>query len=172
MSVLASGAPWAIDLGLMPSDSMDTEMQCPNWKDHSWLPYFWAILIFLFSRVVVALGLVFSREPSCRKYGHRHISASAPRNFVSGLNWRPAIAGPDHLFLGSTPDPVSVAQDFGNFRPGSGDMPFDQSGCTSNIAGKSGFEQGAVLIAVLINSSDERGFHAKISPGRIDVLTD
>jgi hypothetical protein len=51
-------------------------------------------------------------------------------------------------------------------------MPFDKSGCISNIAGKSGFEQATVLIAVLINSSDKRGFHAKISPSRIDVLTD
>jgi Gpi18-like mannosyltransferase len=41
---------------------MDMEMRCPNWKDHSWLPYFCAILIFLCSRVVVALGLVFSRK--------------------------------------------------------------------------------------------------------------
>ncbi len=37
-------------------------MRCPNWKDHSWLPYFWAILIFLSSRAVVALGLVFSQK--------------------------------------------------------------------------------------------------------------
>ncbi len=37
-------------------------MQRPNWKDHSWLPYFWAILIFLCSRAVVALGLVFSQK--------------------------------------------------------------------------------------------------------------
>ena len=37
-------------------------MRCPNWKDHSCLPYFWAILIFLCSRVVVALGLVFSQK--------------------------------------------------------------------------------------------------------------
>lgn len=38
------------------------ETQGPNWKDHSYLPYFWAILIFLCSRVVVALGLVFSQK--------------------------------------------------------------------------------------------------------------
>jgi Dolichyl-phosphate-mannose-protein mannosyltransferase len=38
------------------------EMRCPNWKDHSCLPYFWAISIFLCSRVVVALGLVFSQK--------------------------------------------------------------------------------------------------------------
>ncbi len=56
------GKPRAIDLRLIPSDSMDMEMRCPNWKDHSWLPYFCAILIFLCSRVVVALGLVFSRK--------------------------------------------------------------------------------------------------------------
>ncbi len=31
-------------------------------KDHSLLPYFWAISIFLCSRAVVALGLVFSRK--------------------------------------------------------------------------------------------------------------
>lgn len=37
-------------------------MRCPNWKDRSCLPYFWAVLIFLCSRVVVALGLVFSQK--------------------------------------------------------------------------------------------------------------
>jgi Gpi18-like mannosyltransferase len=47
---------------LIPSDTKDMELRCPNWKDHSWLPYFWAILIFLCSRVVVALGLVFSQK--------------------------------------------------------------------------------------------------------------
>ena len=31
-------------------------------KDHSFLPYFWAISIYLCSRVVVALGLVFSQK--------------------------------------------------------------------------------------------------------------
>ncbi len=31
-------------------------------EDHSFLPYFWAISIFLCSRVVVALGLVFSQK--------------------------------------------------------------------------------------------------------------
>jgi hypothetical protein len=41
---------------------MDMEMRYSNWKDHFWLPYFGAILIFLCSRVVVALGLVFSRK--------------------------------------------------------------------------------------------------------------
>src|SRR5882724_3227963 len=38
------------------------EIRCPNWKGHSCRPYFWAILIFLCSRVVVALGLVFSQK--------------------------------------------------------------------------------------------------------------
>ena len=56
------GTPWAIDLGLTSSDSIDMAMRCPNCKDHSWLPYFWAVSIFLCSRVVVALGLVFSRK--------------------------------------------------------------------------------------------------------------
>ena len=37
-------------------------MPPPNWKDHSSLPYLWAISIFLCSRVVVALGLVFSQK--------------------------------------------------------------------------------------------------------------
>jgi Mannosyltransferase (PIG-V) len=41
---------------------MDMEMRCPNWKGRSWLPYYWAILIFSCSRVVVALGLVFSQK--------------------------------------------------------------------------------------------------------------
>jgi hypothetical protein len=41
---------------------MDMEMRYLNWKDHSCVPYFWAILIFLCSRVVVALGLVFSQK--------------------------------------------------------------------------------------------------------------
>ena len=37
-------------------------MRSPTWKDDSSLPYVWAILIFLCSRVVVALGLVFSQK--------------------------------------------------------------------------------------------------------------
>lgn len=37
-------------------------MWCPNWKGRTWLPYCWAILIFSCSRVVVALGLVFSQK--------------------------------------------------------------------------------------------------------------
>jgi hypothetical protein len=41
---------------------MGMEMRRPISKDHPWLPYFWAILIFLCSRVVVALGLAFSQK--------------------------------------------------------------------------------------------------------------
>ena len=37
-------------------------MRSPNRKTHSWIPYFCAILIFLCSRTVVALGLVFSQK--------------------------------------------------------------------------------------------------------------
>ena len=37
-------------------------MRYPIWKDPSWLPYCLAILIFFCSRVVVALGLVFSQK--------------------------------------------------------------------------------------------------------------
>ena len=56
-----SGLPTgAIDFKLLPSDSIDMKMRRPNWQDHS--PYFWAILIFSCSRVVVALGLVFSQK--------------------------------------------------------------------------------------------------------------
>ena len=59
--------PWAathrrIDLSLIPRDSIDMEMRYLNRKDQSCVPYFWAILIFLCSRVVVALGLVFSQK--------------------------------------------------------------------------------------------------------------
>ncbi|MBT1515792.1 glycosyltransferase family 39 protein [Bradyrhizobium sp. SRL28] len=57
-----SGIAGAIDLGLLRSDSMDMEMRYPIWKDPSWLPYCLAILIFFCSRVVVALGLVFSQK--------------------------------------------------------------------------------------------------------------
>jgi 4-amino-4-deoxy-L-arabinose transferase-like glycosyltransferase len=53
---------WTIDLALIPRDSMGMEMRDPNWKDHSCLPYVWAISIFLCSRAVVALGLVFSQK--------------------------------------------------------------------------------------------------------------
>lgn len=42
--------------------SADMEMRCPDWKDHPWLPYCWAVLIFLCSRAVVALGLLFSQK--------------------------------------------------------------------------------------------------------------
>jgi hypothetical protein len=59
---MAFGAPGAIDLRPIASDSMGMDMQRPNWKNHSWLPYCWAILIFSCSRVVVALGLVFSQK--------------------------------------------------------------------------------------------------------------
>ncbi len=52
----------AIDLRLIPSDSMVMEMRFPNWKNHSLLPYFWVVLIFLCSRAVVALGLLFSQK--------------------------------------------------------------------------------------------------------------
>jgi len=47
---------------LVPRDTVDMEMRHPNWKDRSYPPYLWAILIFLCSRVVVALGLVFSQK--------------------------------------------------------------------------------------------------------------
>jgi hypothetical protein len=43
-------------------DHVDMEIHCPDSKDHPYLPYFWAISIFLCSRAVVALGLVFSRK--------------------------------------------------------------------------------------------------------------
>ena len=35
------------------------KMHCSNSKFHLYLPYFWAISIFLISRIVIALGLVF-----------------------------------------------------------------------------------------------------------------
>jgi hypothetical protein len=38
------------------------EIRYPNWKDHASVPYFWAAAIFLCSRMVVALGLVFSQK--------------------------------------------------------------------------------------------------------------
>ena len=41
---------------------MDMGTQCVGSKDHLYLPYVWAISIFLFSRIVVALGLVFSQK--------------------------------------------------------------------------------------------------------------
>ena len=47
---------------LIPRDNVDMEMRFPNWKYQYFLPYFWAISIFLCSRAVVALGLVFSQK--------------------------------------------------------------------------------------------------------------
>jgi Gpi18-like mannosyltransferase len=41
---------------------MDTEMRSPDRKHCSWIPYGWAISIFACSRLVVALGLVFSEK--------------------------------------------------------------------------------------------------------------
>jgi len=38
------------------------EIHCPDSKDHPYLPYFWTVSIFLCSRAVIALGLVFSRK--------------------------------------------------------------------------------------------------------------
>lgn len=52
----------AIDLRSVPRDSIGMPMQGPNCRDQSYRPYFWAISIFLCSRAVVALGLVFSQE--------------------------------------------------------------------------------------------------------------
>jgi Gpi18-like mannosyltransferase len=56
------GPHLTIDLVLVPRDNMDMAIPFPNWKDHDYLPYFWAISIFLCSRAVVALGLVFSQK--------------------------------------------------------------------------------------------------------------
>ena len=52
----------AIDFERLPSDSVDMEMQSPDWKDRPWIPYCWAISIFACSRLVVVLGLVFSQK--------------------------------------------------------------------------------------------------------------
>jgi hypothetical protein len=38
------------------------EMRYPGWKDRSWHPYCWVLLIFACSRLVVALGLAFSEK--------------------------------------------------------------------------------------------------------------
>jgi Gpi18-like mannosyltransferase len=38
------------------------EMRYPDWKDRSWHPYCWVLLIFACSRLVVALGLAFSEK--------------------------------------------------------------------------------------------------------------
>ncbi len=45
-----------------PRDTIDMEMRVPGWKVHPYIPYFWAISIYLCSRLVVALGLVFSQK--------------------------------------------------------------------------------------------------------------
>lgn len=37
-------------------------MRYPSWKDRSWHPYCWVLLIFACSRLVVALGLAFSEK--------------------------------------------------------------------------------------------------------------
>lgn len=37
-------------------------MRYPGWKDRSWHPYCWVLLIFACSRLVVALGLAFSEK--------------------------------------------------------------------------------------------------------------
>jgi 4-amino-4-deoxy-L-arabinose transferase-like glycosyltransferase len=57
-----SDRPSTIDLTLKPRESIDMEMQCPMSKEQSFRPYVWAILIFLCSRAVVALGLLFSQK--------------------------------------------------------------------------------------------------------------
>ena len=46
----------------VPRDTPVMQMPRAIPKDHSLLPYFWAISIFLCSRAVVALGLVFSQK--------------------------------------------------------------------------------------------------------------
>lgn len=75
----------AIDLRPIPSDSMDMEMQCPNRISHSWLPYCWAILIFSCSRVVVALGLVFSQKYLA--IGRTDIWSAGPIWYYQLLQW-------------------------------------------------------------------------------------
>src|ERR1700681_3928475 len=84
-SGMAFGTPGAIDLRPIPSDSMDMEMQCPNWKSHSWLPYCWAILIFSCSRVVVALGLVFSQKYLA--IGRTDVWSAGPIWYQQLLQW-------------------------------------------------------------------------------------
>jgi Gpi18-like mannosyltransferase len=64
---------------------MDMEMQCPNWKSHSWLPYCWAILIFSCSRVVVALGLVFSQKYLA--IGRTDVWSAGPNWYHQLLQW-------------------------------------------------------------------------------------
>jgi Gpi18-like mannosyltransferase len=51
-----------IDLMRVPRDTVVMQMRRAIPKDHAFLPYFRAISIFLCSRVVVALGLVFSQK--------------------------------------------------------------------------------------------------------------
>ena len=46
----------------VPRARVLAEMRSPIWIDHSWFLYFAAISIFLCSRAVVALGLVFSQK--------------------------------------------------------------------------------------------------------------
>ena len=53
---------WAIDFERLPSDSVVMEKRSPDWKGRSWIPYCWAISIFACSRLVVAVGLVFSQK--------------------------------------------------------------------------------------------------------------
>ena len=51
-----------IDSSCLMRDIAKMKMHCSNSKCHLYLPYFWAISLFLISRVVIALGLVFSRK--------------------------------------------------------------------------------------------------------------
>jgi Gpi18-like mannosyltransferase len=64
---------------------MDMEMQGPNWKSHSWLPYCWAILIFSCSRVVIALGLVFSQK--YLTVGRADVWSAGPAWYHQLLQW-------------------------------------------------------------------------------------
>jgi Gpi18-like mannosyltransferase len=54
----------AIDFALLPSEGVDMgmEIRSTDWEGRSWIPYCWAISIFACSRLVVALGLVFSQK--------------------------------------------------------------------------------------------------------------
>lgn len=51
-----------IDLVRVPRDTMAMTIQRAVRTDHPFLPYVWAVSIYLCSRVAVALGLVFSRK--------------------------------------------------------------------------------------------------------------
>jgi Dolichyl-phosphate-mannose-protein mannosyltransferase len=64
---------------------MGMEMQRPNWKSHSWLPYCWAILIFSCSRAVVALGLVFSQKYLA--IGRADVWSAGPTWYHQLLQW-------------------------------------------------------------------------------------